>query len=30
MVMLAVLGWHGHPINERAVAQPAPALGVSK
>ncbi len=23
MVMLAVLGWHPHPIDERAAAQPA-------
>jgi hypothetical protein len=30
MVMLAVLGFHGHPINERAVAQPAVPQGVSK
>ncbi len=29
-VMLALLGWHGHPINERAAAQTAPAQGVSK
>jgi Na+/H+ antiporter NhaD/arsenite permease-like protein len=30
MVMLALLGWHGHPINERAAAKPAPSQGVSK
>jgi Na+/H+ antiporter NhaD/arsenite permease-like protein len=29
-VMLAVLGWHGHPINERAVSQPAAAAPVAK
>ncbi len=29
-VMLALLGWHGHPINERAAAQPAATQGVSK
>ncbi|QTN21359.1 citrate transporter [Rhizobacter sp. AJA081-3] len=30
-VMLALLGWHGHPINERAAAQPAAATqGVTK
>ncbi|HNW63228.1 MAG TPA: citrate transporter [Piscinibacter sp.] len=30
MVMLVLLGWHGHPINERAAAQPAATQGVSK
>jgi len=30
LVMLAVLGFHGHPINERAAAQPAAPQGVSK
>jgi len=29
-VMLALLGWHGHPINERAAAQPAATQGVTK
>ena len=29
-VMLAVLGWHGHPINERAAAQPAATQGAPK
>ncbi|HOY34696.1 MAG TPA: citrate transporter [Piscinibacter sp.] len=30
MVMLVLLGWHGHPIKERAAAQPAATQGVSK
>lgn len=30
MVMLALLGWEGQPINERAAAQPAATQGVSK
>ena len=30
MVMLVLLGWHGHPINERAAAQPAATQGVTK
>jgi Na+/H+ antiporter NhaD/arsenite permease-like protein len=29
-VMLVVLGWHGHPINERAAVTPAPAMGVAR
>jgi Na+/H+ antiporter NhaD/arsenite permease-like protein len=29
-VMLAVLGWHGHPINERAATQPAATQGAPK
>ena len=29
-VMLAVLGWHGHPINQRADGQPASAAPAAK
>ena len=29
-VMLVLLGWHGHPINERAANQPASAVPVAK